>query len=213
MDLENRFVVGVPLEAAWSGLLDIPLVVECLPGATLTGTVDATTYTGTVRVRLGPIAMEFAGRLQVESVDHAAHRAMVRATWNETRNRGSAASASVLEATSIDTGAEVIVRTRVDLAGQIAQYGRGVGVIQAVSVELVRQFAANLQAKLEARRPEPAAASAASPAAAPAASSAASAPPGPSAPAFARGEPEAISPLALLRAAFMTWWRGLRARR
>lgn len=206
MDLENRFVVAVPIDAAWAGLLDMPLVVECLPGATLTEVVDPTTYTGTMRVRLGPIAMEFAGRLRVESVDDTAHRAVVKATWNETRNRGSATSTSVLEAAAGEAGTAVTVRTGVALAGQIAQYGRGVGVIQAVSAELVRQFAANLQARLEARQ-APAAADAASPG--PAVSGAAA--PGSSAPPAMPDRPQEISSLALLWAAFRTWLRGLRA--
>lgn len=151
MDLENHFAVDVPLATAWAGLLDIPLVVKCLPGATLTETVDPSTYKGMIRVRLGPIAMEFAGKLHVESVDNMVHRAIIKATWNETRNRGSATSSSTLEAIASGNGAEVTVKTSVQLAGQIAQYGRGVGVIQAVSAELVRQFAANLQATLEER--------------------------------------------------------------
>jgi carbon monoxide dehydrogenase subunit G len=152
MDLENRFIVGVPLETAWCGLLDIPLVVECLPGAVLTETLDATTFKGMIRVRLGPIVMEFAGKLQVDSVDEIAHRAVIKATWNETRNRGSAISLSVLEATANAHSADVLVKTSVTLSGQIAQYGRGVGIIQAVSAELVKQFADNLQEKLEKRQ-------------------------------------------------------------
>lgn len=196
MELENRFAVGVPLEAAWAGLLDIPLVVHCLPGASLTETLDPTTYKGTIRVRLGPIAMEFAGKLHVESVDNTAHRAVVKATWNETRHRGSATSASVLEAAASASGTDVTVKTSVQLAGQLAQYGRGVGVIQVVSAELVRQFAAQLQATLEQRHERPSApASEVTPAVQP--------PP---------GRPTEIAPFALIWASLKTWWRGLLAR-
>lgn len=196
MDLENRFTVGAPLDAAWTGLLDIPLVVECLPGATLTATLDTTNYTGTMRVRLGPMAMEFAGKLRLETVDHTAHHAVVKATWNETRNRGSATSVSILEALPQGTDTEVKVKTTVTLAGQIAQYGRGVGVIQAVAGELVKQFAANLQAKLGERQLQPAPDACARPAT----------------PARAPS-PKEISSFALIWAAFITWWRGLFARR
>jgi uncharacterized protein len=197
MDLENRFAVGVPLEAAWAGLLDIPLVVHCLPGASLTETVDPTTYKGTIRVRLGPMAMEFAGTLHVESVDNAAHRAVVKATWNETRHRGSATSASVLEATAAEAGTDVRVKTSVQLAGQIAQYGRGVGVIQAVSAELVKQFAAKLQATLEERHLKQSL---------PAADVAVAVQP-------PLGQPKEMSAFALIWASLTTWWRGLLARR
>ena len=195
MELENRFVVGVPLANAWAGLLDIPLVVECLPGATLTETLDQTTYKGTIRVRLGPMAMEFAGKLHVESVDDAAHRAVVKASWNETRNRGSATSTSILEAAANGACADVTVMTSVQLAGQIAQYGRGVGVIQAVSAELVKQFATNLQATLEQRQAQRSAP-------APSVAAAQPQPPTPS-------EPKEISSFALLWTTLRTWLRGL----
>lgn len=196
MELENRFAVGVPLEGAWAGLLDIPLVVECLPGATLTEAVDPSTYKGTIRVRLGPIAMEFAGSLQVESVDDTAHRAVVKAIWKETRNRGSATSSSVLEASATEAGADVTVRTSVALAGQVAQYGRGVGVIQAVSAELVKQFAANLQAALERRQAQHT----------DAATAPATEPP-------PTDRPKEISPFALIWGALTSWLRGRLSRR
>lgn len=199
MELENRFVVGVPLANAWAGLLDIPLVVECLPGATLTETLDPTSYKGTIRVRLGPMAMEFAGKLHVELVDDAAHRAVVKASWNETRNRGSATSTSILEAAAKGACADVTVRTSVQLAGQIAQYGRGVGVIQAVSAELVKQFAANLQTTLERRQAKHSASS-------PSVAAAQPQPPTPSG-------PKEISSFALLWTTLRTWLRGLLAGR
>ncbi|MBL8380221.1 MAG: SRPBCC family protein [Burkholderiales bacterium] len=199
MELENRFVVGVPLANAWAGLLDIPLVVECLPGANLTETLDSTTHKGTIRVRLGPMAMEFAGKLHVESVDDLAHRAVVKASWNETRNRGSATSTSVLEAAAKEACVDVTVRTSVQLAGQIAQYGRGVGVIQAVSAELVKQFAANLQATLEQRQAQQPAPT----------SGVAAAQPQPPTPSL----PKEISSFALLWATLKTWLRGLLAGR
>jgi hypothetical protein len=140
--------------------------------------------------------MEFAGKLHVESVDDAAHRAVIKATWNETRNRGSANSLSVLEATANATGTDVTVKTSVSLAGQIAQYGRGVGVIQAVSVELVKQFAANLQATLEQRQAQQTPAAAGFP----------------SSPALPDKQTE-ISSFALVWAAFTTWLRRLFASR
>jgi carbon monoxide dehydrogenase subunit G len=196
MQLENRFSVGVPIEAAWAGLLDIPLVVECLPGATLTETVGPTTYKGTIRVRLGPMAMEFAGKLDVESVDALAHRAVVKATWSETRNRGSATSSSMLEASAGEAGTDITVNTSVALAGQIAQYGRGVGVIQAVSAELVKQFAVNLQAALGTRQ-APIAPAAVGPAVSPVESD----------------KPKEISSTALVLAAFTSWLRRLLAGR
>jgi len=151
MELVNRFAVDASVEMAWKGLLDIPLVVDCLPGATLTETINATSYKGKIRVRLGPIVMEFTGALTLEISDDIQHVATINASWNETKNRGSATSVSRLTVTPTEGAGErtdVDVHTDVQLAGQVAQYGRGVGIIQAVGNELVRQFAQNLQTAL-----------------------------------------------------------------
>jgi carbon monoxide dehydrogenase subunit G len=156
MELVNRFIVDAPVDLTWAGLLDIPLVVDCLPGATLTETVSPTSYKGNIRVRLGPIVMEFAGVLTLVVPDPGAHSATVKASWNETKNRGSATSTSRLSATAVDAAApartDVQVQTDVQLAGQVAQYGRGVGIINAVAGELIKQFAANLQNALTQRQ-------------------------------------------------------------
>jgi carbon monoxide dehydrogenase subunit G len=207
MELLNRFTVAAPLDLAWAGLLDIPLVVDCLPGATLTETVGPSQYKGLVRVRLGPIAMEFAGVLDLELGAPGSHTMTVKGAWTETKNRGSATSVSRIAATAIGSSepppTDVQMQTDVQLAGQIAQYGRGVGIIAAVSAELVKQFAANLQAALAERQ--------AAPATAPELSIAAPSPlvPAPaisSAPtAVARGRPKEISTLSLL-------WSLLKAR-
>jgi carbon monoxide dehydrogenase subunit G len=147
MELVNRFSIDAPVDIAWKGLMDIPLVVDCLPGATLTETISPTSYKGKIRVRLGPIAMEFAGALTLEIANGTPHVATINANWNETKNRGSASSVSRLMVTPTGEAADrsdIDVHTDVQLAGQVAQYGRGVGIINSVANELVRQFAENL---------------------------------------------------------------------
>jgi uncharacterized protein len=154
MELVNNFSVDAPIDIAWKSLLDIPLVVDCLPGATLTAQLSPTSYKGNIRVRLGPIVMQFAGVLTLETSDDTPYVAVITAKWNETKNRGSASSVSRLTVASTEASVErsdVEVKTDVQLAGQVAQYGRGVGIIHAVANELVRQFVVNLQAALSQR--------------------------------------------------------------
>ncbi len=47
-----------------------------------------------------------------------------------------------------DGGTRVLIRTDLRLSGSIAQYGRGVGMIQDVSTQLIGEFAENLRAQL-----------------------------------------------------------------
>ncbi|TDG05970.1 hypothetical protein E1N52_22280 [Paraburkholderia guartelaensis] len=156
MEIVNRFSVDSTIEDAWNALLDVPLVVSCFPGATLTDTLGHDSYKGLIRVKLGPIAMEFAGTVRLSQPVGEAYKATVEATWQETKNRGSANTVTSFSLSPLSdaAGTQVDVRTSVQMAGQVAQYGRGVGIINAVSEQMVRQFAANLLEKLADRRAE-----------------------------------------------------------
>ena len=50
-------------------------------------------------------------------------------------------------------GSKVLVHTDLTLSGAVAQYGRGVGMIQATASALMTQFANNLKAQLVDREP------------------------------------------------------------
>ncbi|MCP3716531.1 SRPBCC family protein [Paraburkholderia sp. CNPSo 3281] len=156
MEIVNRFAVDSTIENAWNALLDVPLVVSCFPGATLTDTLGKDSYKGLIRVKLGPIAMEFAGTVKLSAPVADAYTASVEATWQETKNRGSANTVTTFSLARLSeaAGTQVDVRTSVQMAGQVAQYGRGVGIINAVSEQMVRQFAANLLEKLADRQAE-----------------------------------------------------------
>jgi uncharacterized protein len=153
MEVTNCFLVDSSIERVWQSLLDVPLVVDCFPGASLTETLGQGAYKGLVRVKLGPIAMEFAGAVTLREPSVEDHTATVDATWQETKNRGSASTATkfTLSRGRNAASTQVDVHTTVQLAGQVAQYGRGVGIINAVSEQMVRQFAGKLQDALTSR--------------------------------------------------------------
>ena len=49
-------------------------------------------------------------------------------------------------------GTKVIVNTDLTLSGAVAQYGRGVGIIQATANQIIQQFATCLKSELSTRR-------------------------------------------------------------
>src|SRR5215469_3696224 len=90
MDIKNNFDVPLAVDAAWKTLLDIKRIAPCMPGAELLEIVDPNTYKGRVSVRLGPVALTFAGTARFEEIDAVAHRARVKAQGTDAKGRGGA---------------------------------------------------------------------------------------------------------------------------
>jgi carbon monoxide dehydrogenase subunit G len=138
MRLEHRFTVEVPVERAWEVLLDLPRIAPCMPGATLTG-VDGDTFTGTVKVKLGPIALTYQGKGRFVERDEAGRRVVIEASGKDIRSAGTATATvtAVLiaegDATRVDVGTDLTV------TGRPAQFGRG--IIADVGAKLIGQFA------------------------------------------------------------------------
>jgi len=144
-------------------LLDIQRITPCMPGAELTEVVDQNTYKGKIGVRLGPVALTFAGIVKFEQIDEAARTARVAAQGTDAKGRGGANAASLFRLEPAGEGSKVLVHTNLTLSGAVAQYGRGVGIIQATAAQLMKQFAACLKEKLAQERPAAPAAASASP--------------------------------------------------
>jgi uncharacterized protein len=163
MEFDNSFEVPLPPDEAWKVLLDIERIAPCMPGAELTEVVDQNTYKGKIGVRLGPVALTFAGIVKFEQIDGATRTARIAAQGTDAKGRGGANAASVFRLEPAGDGSKVLVHTNLTLSGAVAQYGRGVGIIQATAAQLMKQFAACLKEKLAQERPAAPAASASSP--------------------------------------------------
>ena len=138
MELEHEFTVPVPLDRAWEVLLDVEKIAPCMPGAVL-DSVDGDSFTGQVKVKVGPITVAYAGTASFLEKDPAAHRAVVEAKGKETRGSGTAAA--TVTASMADEGGSTRVTVVTDLAitGRPAQFGRG--VMNDVGNKLIGQFA------------------------------------------------------------------------
>ena len=90
MLINNSFEVPLPPGQAWKVLMDIPRIAPCMPGAELTDVVDENTYNGKVAVRLGPVALTFAGTVRFAEKDDAARKARVSAQGKDAKGRGGA---------------------------------------------------------------------------------------------------------------------------
>jgi len=153
LEFDNSFTVPLPPDKTWALLRDIERIAPCMPGATLTETVDADTYKGDVSVRLGPVSLTFKGQAQFESVDDVARKARVKADGKDTKGRGGANATVDFNVEPGEGGSTVNIHTDLMLSGSVAQYGRGVGMVKALATQLIDQFADALKSEL-ATQPE-----------------------------------------------------------
>jgi carbon monoxide dehydrogenase subunit G len=212
MQFSNSFDVPLPPAEAWAFLLDIRRIAPCMPGAELTEVVDDSTYKGKVAVRLGPVALSFAGTAKFEEIDHAAHRARVKAQGSDVKGRGGASAVVDFSLEPVAEGTKVLIDTDLNLSGSVAQYGRASGMIQSVAAQLISQFAAALRGEIGKSRapaePVPASGGTTSAAATPAASAtAASSTAATTSAATPAAKP--ISGFSLIFRAFLDWLRGV----
>jgi uncharacterized protein len=147
VQIHNRFQVPMQPADAWAFLLDISSTVPCFPGAELIEQIDAENYRGRVTVKLGPLTMIFNGKLRIEDRDDSARSALVKASWTEAKGRGNANTVTRFAMNAHENGTVVELDTDVQLAGQVAQYGRGAGMIESISTQLIAKFAENLRAR------------------------------------------------------------------
>ncbi len=179
MELSHKFTVPTGVEETWAHFQDIASVAECFPGAQVTE-ADEQSFSGSVKVKLGPIALVYNGSGTFVEKDEAAHRFVVDAKGKDKRGNGTAGAHVTVTMTDAEGGAgpatDVAVDTDLAITGKPAQFGRG--VMQDVSDKLLGQFVACLEQRLSgegapeaeesAPAPAPAAASASEPASAPA---------------------------------------------
>jgi carbon monoxide dehydrogenase subunit G len=120
-----------------------------MPGATL-DSVDGDVINGRIKVKVGPIAMTYAGTARFTERDPAAHVITLEASGKETRGAGTASAKvrSMLEGQNGHT--HVVVHTTLNVTGRPAQFGRG--VMAEVGGKLIGVFASNLAAMLAAEQ-------------------------------------------------------------
>jgi carbon monoxide dehydrogenase subunit G len=145
MNIRTEFSVAAALDDVWADLLDIEAVAPCVPGATLTERVSEREFRGTVTVKLGAMRMTYRGTVELTEIDEAAKTIRLTARANDARGAGSASSVVTCRLTDGDR-VTVTVEADVNIAGKVAQFGRG--LIQDVTDRMIKQFAQCLEEQI-----------------------------------------------------------------
>ena len=148
MQLENSFSVGAPPDKVFAYLIDVNKVVGCVPGAELSEVVDPTTFKGKVKIKVGPITVAYSGTAKIVDRNDAQHTATLEAEGRETTGPGSARAKALMSVDPDGAGSTVKIVTDYNVAGRVAQFGRG--VMEDVSRRIVNDMAACIKANVEA---------------------------------------------------------------
>src|SRR6185369_13998526 len=90
LKIEERISVGAPPPRVWAFLLDPARVAACLPGARLDGVEGDRTFLGTMKVKVGPVTMEFKGKATMSEVHEAERRVVLTGSGADKSGSGSA---------------------------------------------------------------------------------------------------------------------------
>lgn len=152
MKLSTSFTVPLALAETWTLLRDVERVAGWVPGAKVEA-AEAGAYTGSVRVKLGPMIVDYRGTARFLEEDEGAHRVVIEASGREARGSGTAKA--TFSAGLSDASAGTIVDVEVDLAitGRPAQLGQA--LMQNVAERLVQEFSARMAADLGGDVAEP----------------------------------------------------------
>lgn len=137
MDLTHSFTVPTSVDDAWTMFMDLEKVGNCFPGATVTEVTDDG-FAGTVKVKLGPIALVYSGTGSFVERDDATHRAVLTAKGKDKRGNGTAGATVTIALAPDGDGTRADVVTDLAVTGKPAQFGRG--VMQDVSDKLLQAF-------------------------------------------------------------------------
>jgi uncharacterized protein len=142
MDLNHSFSVNVPVDDAWRILTDVERIAPCLPGAKLED-INGDTYSGFVKVKVGPIQAQFKGQASFVERDDVTHKAVLKGEGRDTTGKGNASALITAQLTAESpTSTKVTVDTDLNITGKVAQFGRG--AMADISNKLLDQFVENL---------------------------------------------------------------------
>lgn len=147
MELDHDFTVPVPVDQAWSVLLDVERVAACMPGATL-DSVDGEEYSGRMKVKVGAMTITYRGTARIVSADESSRVVTMEASAKEARGSGTAAATVQARLHEEDGVTRVTVHTKLNVTGRPAQFGRN--ILSEVGSKIIARFARQLAAELEA---------------------------------------------------------------
>lgn len=146
MQINSAFSVVAPIDTVWDTLMDFQRVAGCVPGAEILNKLSDDAYQVGMKVKLGPVSMQYKGQMSVLERNAGEHRAVFQGRAQETRGQGTAEATVTLSLAEAQGSTQGTVSADLALSGKAAAMGKS--VIGGVTEQMMALFAANLQSLL-----------------------------------------------------------------
>jgi uncharacterized protein len=146
MRFENEIEVAQPPKELFAFLTDVERVAPCLPGASIEGR-EGDDYTGSMKVKVGPITGTYKGKMRFLEQDEDALRAVMSARAAEVNGQGDAEAKITTQIEEAgDDSSRIRMETDLQMRGRVAQFGRG--AMEKISQRMFDEFARNLEREM-----------------------------------------------------------------
>ena len=151
MNLSHKITVAAPRAKLWEFLMDIPRVGKCIPGVESVEALGDNRYKGTVKQRVGPIAVTLDGVMTIVEADEQAGRAAMTAEGSDKRIGGAVRAKMTMQVRELSPNeTELSVDTDANIGGRLGEFGGA--VIKKKADQTMEQFAKNISTQVGAAR-------------------------------------------------------------
>jgi carbon monoxide dehydrogenase subunit G len=151
MTFTQSCTITASREVVWDFLMDVQNIAQCLPGVEDVRQVDPETYDGTLRIKMGPIALALQGTICVEATDRAQWHGAMRAEAKDRKLGGGVRARlgmDLLEKGSSET--EMRVTLEAHVLGKIGEFGQP--VMRKRADAMLQDFARQVSERLAPSR-------------------------------------------------------------
>ena len=143
MIFEQRVVVPEHSDRIWDFLMDVVALSRCVPDVQSFEMIDADTFAGTLRVKVGPVGMNLSGMVKVVERERDSLRCRMNVKADEKRLNSSVSAEVTMTLVRIsEKETEILIHTDSSVFGKLGEFGQA--VMRRKADQLAAEFARNL---------------------------------------------------------------------
>jgi carbon monoxide dehydrogenase subunit G len=147
MTFTQSCIITASREAVWDFLMNMENVAHCLPGVEDVKQVDDTTYDGTVRIKVGPIALALQGTIYVEAQDRTQWHGAMRAEAKDRKLGGGVRARMHMDLVAKGAAeTEMQVMLEAHVLGKIGEFGQP--VMRKKADAMLQEFARQVSQRM-----------------------------------------------------------------